>query len=163
MRFWLRLQKRIDTKKIGSTTERNSLEISKNSAKEREFKFTLQWVRLKLHLLNVQYDPWKRVFTVTWKIPDTSIFTNCLTSAQPGVPEKIVRQTWFRRMTKILTFSPFCTASYYGKLENPSSRLETRVASRSLTYPARKIISHSFRKKFLKLLLSLPEIFQHTQ
>ena len=34
-------------------------------------------------LLNVQYDHWKIFFTVTWKILDTSIYTNYLNLSLP--------------------------------------------------------------------------------
>ena len=44
-------------KKFGLAREQNLLESFKNYAKLKEYKFTLQWVRLRLHLLNVQYDP----------------------------------------------------------------------------------------------------------
>ena len=59
------------------------LESSKSYAKLKEYKFTLQWVRPRLHLLNVQYDPWKIDFTVTWKTMDTSTFTIWLNLLQP--------------------------------------------------------------------------------
>ena len=49
-----------------------------NDAKLMEYKFTVQWVRPSLHLLNVQHDRWKKNFTVTWKTMDTSTFTNWL-------------------------------------------------------------------------------------
>ena len=78
-------------KKLGLAREQKLLESLKNYAKLKEYKFTLQWVRPRLHLLNVQYDPWKMYFTVTWKIMDTSTFTNCLNPSQPWIPEKIVR------------------------------------------------------------------------
>ena len=40
-------------KKLGLTREQNLLEGLKNIAKLKEYKFTLQWVKPKLHLLNV--------------------------------------------------------------------------------------------------------------
>ena len=40
-------------------------------------------VRLRLLLLNVQYDHWKIFFTVTWKILGTSIYTNDLNLSLP--------------------------------------------------------------------------------
>ena len=46
-------------KKFWLTKQQNLLEILKNYAKLKEYKFTLEWVRPRLHLLNVQYDPWK--------------------------------------------------------------------------------------------------------
>ena len=50
--FGLRLQKGIVSKKIGLTREQNLLENFKNYVKLKECKFTLQWVRPRLHLLN---------------------------------------------------------------------------------------------------------------
>ena len=52
--FLTKIKKRIDPKKIGLTREQNLLESLKNYAKLKEYKFTLQWVRPRLHLLNVQ-------------------------------------------------------------------------------------------------------------
>ena len=69
-------------KKIGLTRERNLQESLKNYAKLNEYKFTVHWVRPRLHMLNVQYDPWKIYFTATWKTMGTSIFTEWLISLQ---------------------------------------------------------------------------------
>ena len=44
--------------------------ILKYFAKLKDYKFTLKWVRLRVHLQNVQYNPWKLYFTVRWKIMD---------------------------------------------------------------------------------------------
>ena len=71
--FWLWLQ---DPKEFVLTKEQKLLESLKNYAKLKEYKFTLQWVKPRLHLLNVQYDPWEKHFTVTWKTMDTSTFIN---------------------------------------------------------------------------------------
>ena len=60
-------------------------------------------------------------------------------------------------------FCPFCTANHYENLENPSLKLETEFASRSMTYPSGRVISHSLQKMFSKLLKFLPENLQHTQ
>ena len=73
-----RITKKNRPEKIGLTWEQNLLESLKNYAKLKEYKFTLQLVRPRRHLLNVQYDPWKKYFTVTWKTMDTSTFTNWL-------------------------------------------------------------------------------------
>ena len=59
--------KQIDPKKLELTREQNLLTISKNYAKLKECKFTLQWVRRRLHLLNVQYDPWKNTLPLHGK------------------------------------------------------------------------------------------------
>ena len=51
---------------------------------------------------------------------------------------------------KIPTFCQFCTANHYENIENPSLKLETEFASRSMTYPSGRVISHSLHKKFSK-------------
>ena len=89
--FLTMITKRIDPRNFESTGEQNLLESLKNFAKLKEYKFTLQGVRPRLHLLNIQYDPWNIYFTVTWKIMDRSAFTNCLNLSQPWIPGKIVR------------------------------------------------------------------------
>ena len=88
VRFWLWIQKRIDPKNYGSIGEQSLLESVKSYAKLNEFKFNLQWVRLRLHLLNVQCDPWKINITVGREIMSTSKFTKCLNSSQPWNREK---------------------------------------------------------------------------
>ena len=75
--FYPWLQK-IDRKRFGLLTGLNLLERLKSFVLQRGYKFTLLWVRLRQLLLNVQYDPWKIFFTVTWKMLDTSIYTNNL-------------------------------------------------------------------------------------
>ena len=47
--------------------------------------------------------------------------------------------------------------------ENSSLKLDTEFASRSMTYPSGRVISHNLHKRFSKLLQFLPEKFQHTQ
>ena len=78
-------------KKLGLTREQNLLESLKSYAKMKEYNITLQWVRPRLHLLNVQYDPWKMYFTVTWKIMGKSTSKNWLKSLQHKFPEEIAR------------------------------------------------------------------------
>ena len=89
--FLTMIQKRIVGKKFGSTRVQNLLESLKNYAKLKEYKLTLNWVRPKPHLLNVQYDPWKIYFTVTWKKMDISTLTNWLNSLQHKILEEIAR------------------------------------------------------------------------
>ena len=60
-------------------------------------------------------------------------------------------------------FCPFCMASHYENIENPSPKLETEFSSRSMTYPSGRVISHNLQRKFLKLLQFFPENLQHTQ
>ena len=86
--FLTKITKKNWLKKICVNKEQNLLESWKSFAKLQEYKLTLQWMRLKLHLLNVQYDPSKLNFTVTWKVIDTISFTKCLNASQPWFPEK---------------------------------------------------------------------------
>ena len=55
--FLTMITKKTARKKIGFTREQNLVESLKNYAKLNEYKITLQWVRPRLHLLNVQQDP----------------------------------------------------------------------------------------------------------
>ena len=47
-------------KQLGRHGIRNSWRVWKNFAKLEEYKFTLQWVRLNPHLLNMRNDLWKK-------------------------------------------------------------------------------------------------------
>ena len=89
--FWQWLRKRIDPKKFGSTREQNLPESVKNYAKLNEYRCTRRWLRPRLHLLNVQYDPWKTYFTITWKIMDTSKFKKWPNSLQHWILEGVSR------------------------------------------------------------------------
>ena len=61
------------------------------------------------------------------------------------------------------TFCRFCTANHYENLENPSLKTEKEVASRSMTYPSGKVISHSLHQRFSKWMQFLPAKLPHTQ
>ena len=61
MIFWQLIKKRVNPRQSGSTREQNLLDSFRNLAKLKEYKFTLQCVRPRLHLLNVQYDPWRKI------------------------------------------------------------------------------------------------------
>ena len=74
--FLTMITKKNRPKKIGLKREQNLLESLKKYAKLKEYKFNLPWVRPRLQLLNVQYDPRKKYFTVTWKTMVTSTITN---------------------------------------------------------------------------------------
>ena len=63
----------------------------------------------------------------------------------------------------VKTFCPFCTPNSYENLENPSLKLETEFASRSMSNPSEKVVSHSLHKRFSKMLNFFPENFQYTQ
>ena len=90
VRTFLTVSKKTNNpRKTGSKREQNFWESIKNFAELKEIKFTLQWKRLRLHLLNVPYDPWKIYFTVIWTIMKTGTFTNCLIQSQPLIPGKI--------------------------------------------------------------------------
>ena len=62
----------------------------KKIAKLKENKVTLQRVRPRLHLLNVEYNPWKTYFIVTCKTI-TSTITTWLISLQHQNLEEIAR------------------------------------------------------------------------
>ena len=79
----------------------------KKYAKLKEYKFTLQWVRPRPHLLNVQFDPWKINFTVTWKNMHTSTFSNRLNSLQHWILEETARL-----IPKIVQNSDFLSILY---------------------------------------------------
>ena len=80
--------KTIDHYVFGSTKEQNMLESVKNFAKLKEYSFISQRIRLRLPLLSVQCDPWKKFFTVTWKVLDT-ITLICLSQFVTNLnPEK---------------------------------------------------------------------------
>ena len=80
--FLTMITKKNHPKKVESTKEKNLPDRFRNYAKLNEFKLVLQWMRLRLHLMNVQHDPWKLYFTVTWKTVDSSTFKNWLNSLQ---------------------------------------------------------------------------------
>ena len=82
--------RKIDCKKFSVTKGRNLPGEFDKFAAQKEWKFTQQRVRLRLHLLELQPDPWKMFFTVTCTIMDTSAFANCLNSSQPWYPKIIV-------------------------------------------------------------------------
>ena len=48
----------------------------------------------------------------------------------------------------ISAFFPFCTAKCYENLENPTLKMKTEFASRSMTYPSGRVISHSLHESF---------------
>ena len=89
--FFSTITKKIVPKKFELTKEHNLPESLKNYAKLKEYKFTQRWVRPRLHLLNVQHDPWKVYFIVTWKTMRTNTFTNWLNSLQQWILEEIAR------------------------------------------------------------------------
>ena len=80
---------------------------------------------------------------------------NCRRNCSIGLIPKDVK--------KNRSFSPFCTAYRHQNLENPSLKLETEFASRSMTYHSGRVISYSLHKSFSKLLQFIPENLQHTQ
>ena len=80
--------KKTEMRKFGSPMEQKLPDSFENFENLKEKKITVQWVRLRLHLLNVQYDPWKLYFPVTWEIMDKNIFPHFVNSWQAGVPER---------------------------------------------------------------------------
>ena len=87
--FWSWLQKRIDPGKFGSTREQNLLESLLNFAKLNEDKFTLQWVRLRLHFLNVQNAP-RKMFLAVHKRLRTQVHSQIVSIGHnPVFPNKM--------------------------------------------------------------------------
>ena len=95
--LWLSFQKKIDPCIFGSTTGTEIAREGENYSKLKEYKITLQWVKLRLHLLSVQNDHGKIYFTLTRKILDTSTLTNWLTSLQHWFVEENVHYTWSKK------------------------------------------------------------------
>ena len=85
------IKKRNRPKSFGLISEPNLLECLKSFVLLRGYKFTLQWVRLRLLWQNVQYGHWKTFFSVTWKIMGTKIYTNYLNLSLPWTLEETVR------------------------------------------------------------------------
>ena len=67
------------------------------------------------------------------------------------------------KMSRILTFCPFCTEIYKENIKNLSLVLEAEFLSPSMSYLSGRFISHSLHGKFFELLERLSEILQHTQ
>ena len=116
--FLTKITKKIHPTKFGSTKEPISQERSENIAKLKENKFTLRWVRLWMHLLNVHYDPRKIYFTVTWKVVEAVTFTNCLNSSQPKLQKKKCSIDMIPKYVENSEkFCPFCTAGQYENIK----------------------------------------------
>ena len=60
----------------------------------------------------------------------------------------------FDTKKKIPICCPFYTANHYENLDNPSLKVETKVASRCMTYPSGRVISHSLQKKVFEIVAS---------
>ena len=60
-------------------------------------------------------------------------------------------------MSKNPTFCPFCTATQYENIENPSLRLETEFAAPSMFYLSEGAIGHSLHGKFFRVLKYLSD------
>ena len=83
---------RVNPKNMGRQGNKICKRVLKSSfAKLTEWKYTLQRVRIKLHLLTLQYDVLKLYFALTLKNIGTSDFTNCLNPSQPWTSEKTSR------------------------------------------------------------------------
>ena len=68
-----------------------------------------------------------------------------------------------KKLLKNPTFCPFCTADHYESLKNPSPKLETEFAFRSMIYVSGRAVNDSVHKNFSKLLQFLSRNLQHTQ
>ena len=57
--------------------------------------------------------------------------------------KKLLERLDTKKMSRIPSSCPFCTANHYEKLRNPSVTLETVSASAGMTYTSGRVISHS--------------------
>ena len=64
--FLTRITKNNPPIEIEWTKDQNMQETLKNHEMLKEYEVILQWVRLKLHLLSIQCDPWKKIL-YRWK------------------------------------------------------------------------------------------------
>ena len=110
--FFTRITKRKWPKNNRVDKGRNLLEKIIFLSKLKDYKLAPHWVRQRPHLLNVNYDPWKIHFVLTWQNMDTSIFTNCLSSSEHWIPESFARLTWYQKNSTNPTFCTFCTACH---------------------------------------------------
>ena len=119
-------------------------------------------MRLRLNLLKIQYDFWKKTLPLP-EILGTQVQSQIVSICHN--PE--FRKKWsidlIPKNIKNSYFCPFWTAGQYEKIGNPRYRMETEFVSRSMTYPSGRATSHILLLKFLNLFQLLPENFQHTQ
>ena len=142
--FLTLITKKNHPKKIWVDKGTSLLESLKNYAKLKEYKFTPQLVRPRLHP-HMEVNGYKYIHKLTEFVTTLYSRTNCLIDLIP-------------KNVKNSDFSPFCTGNHYENLENPSLELEIEFACRSMTYPSGRVISHCLHKKFSKLL----QFFQKT-
>ena len=124
--------------KSGLTREQNLLDSLRNFARLKQDSFTLQWVILRLHLLNVQNGPWRLYRTVTWKIMATSTFTNCLNSSLAWTSQK---NCSIGLIPKNITNSDFLSILYSNPLQEyrkPKLKIGDRVRISKCDLPFRK-------------------------
>ena len=149
--FLTMITKKKRPKKFGLTREQNLLESLKNYAKLKENKYTLQWVRPRLHLLNVQYDPWKEYFMVTWKTMDKSTFTNWLNSLQ----HNSWRSSSIDLIPKNLKNSDFLSILYSEPLREfrkPKFIVGDRIRISKCDLPFRKGYKPQFTKEVFEIV-----------
>ena len=91
MYFRLWLQKNTP-REFGSTKKQTLLTGLKKLyfAELKEYTATLQWVGLKLHLLNVQFEPREISFTFTSKDMDNSAFKSFAIRHNPEFQKKLL-------------------------------------------------------------------------
>ena len=109
-------------------------ESSKNFAKPREWKFTIYWVRLKLHLLNVQNDPLEIFYKITCKITDTSKSTNWLSFWESSILEKNARWTFINECQELHLFVQNGWQTNARLNAVPSLQLQTWFISPNMIY-----------------------------
>ena len=112
--------------------------------------------------LNVQYDHWKRYYTITWETTDISTFTNCLKSSQLWALKKVLGR-FDTKECKEIRLPGHSVKQAITRISNTQIEDGAEFTSRNKTYPSRRVISHSVHRKFLKLLQIRPEKLQYTQ
>ena len=130
-------------------------------AEQKEYQTTLQWVRVKMHLLTVQYHPenvlYRYMEDLAYKnIHEVSQFVTTLNSKKSCsidlIPKKVMK----------FDFCPFCILSHYDNSENTSLRLDTEFSSKSVTHPSGKVMTHPLRRKNLIYLKFHPGNLRQT-
>ena len=101
-------------------------EILKMTAAQKDKKSTLQWIRLKLHWLKVQNDPWKVFFFVTWWIIHTKTINFCLKSSEPWPPKNFSIE-WKPKIVKLLDFLYNLYSKPLQEVRTPKIKVGDRV------------------------------------
>ena len=122
---------RMDPRNFGSTGEHNLRKSSKSFAKMKE-KVPPKRMRLRVHLLNVQYHISKMIITVTSRLMPKIIFPKCLKLSRAWFPENNCLKVLIPKFAKYFFFSALpCSNALQKKTQEKkwgqSSHLEVRL------------------------------------